>query len=222
MGRNLPAAFALCGVLAWPIAATAADVQVATHAAVVETIVDSDFDATWDELLSGLGGRNYEIQAQVREDRTIHVLFQSDTPARYIDCGEITVHSNHAMFGERRYRFSAASSVRYLVADEIVNELVDVERRTSLNAVTHIELTPLEGRTRVRVAAEYAMKIRTREFGTNVAVRNIDDVVTFESDETGGATEAIRQGATSTPVSFECTANGLLERTIVSLLDIDG
>lgn len=139
-------------------------------------------------------------------------------PSHYVDCGEITVTSKHALFGDRNYNFLAANSVRYLVADEIANELVDVERRTSLIALASINLTPTDLGTMVRVDAEYIMKFRTREFGTNVKTRKLDDIMRFNSARPASKEEAIRQGATSKSVTIECRATGAFERKIVSVL----
>ena len=198
--------------------ALATDTQIATRTAAVETMVKTDFDATWNELVNELGGRDYEINALVPQDRTIRVLFQSETPSKYVDCGEISVNSTHAVFGDRSYNFLAANSVRYLVVDERADELVDVERRTSLNALASVHLTPTDQGTIVRVDALYVMKFRTREFGTNVATRKADEVLNFDSAGQASTQEDIRQGATSKSVTIECRATGALERKIVSVL----
>ncbi len=221
--RRFPmVAIAACVAFVWPGLAMAAEMQVATRTAALETTVATDVDATWDRLISQLGGRDYEINSLVERDRIIRVLFQSETPALYVDCGDIDVHSSHALFGDRHYNFPAASSVRYLVADEVANELVDVERRTSLNALANIQLVPTGAGTLVRVDALYVMKIKTREFGAKVAARKSDDVVNFGSTERVSATEEIRQGAEMVPVTFECGATGALERKIVAVLGSAG
>ena len=198
--------------------AHASDTLIATRTAAVETMVKTDFDATWNELVSELGGRDYEINALVPQDRTIRVLVRSQTPSQYVDCGEINVSSKHAVFGDRNYNFLAANSVRYLVVDERANELVDVERRTSLNALANVQLTATDQGTMVRVEALYVMKFRTREFGNNVATRKSDEVLNFDSAGQATTTEDIRQGATSKSVTVACRANGALERKIVSVL----
>ena len=198
--------------------AMAAETQVAARTAAVETMVRTGVDETWDELVSALAGRDYKIDNLVKEDRIIKVLFQSTIPSHYVDCGEISVSSTHAQFGDRNYNFLAANSVRYLVADERVNELVDVERRTNLNAIANISLTPTEEGTMVRVDADYAMNFRTREFGRNVTTRNIEDTLNFDSTVGASTSESIRQGATTKSVTIECHANGTLERNIVAVL----
>ncbi len=196
----------------------AMEAQVAARTMAVETMVRTDFDSTWDELASELAGRNYEVNALAKEDRTMKVLFRAEIPSHYVDCGEISVSSKHAQFGDRNYNFLAANSVRYLVADEEVDELVDVERRTSLNAIANVSLTPMGQGTMVRVDAIYVMKFRTREFGRNIEARASDDTLNFDSAESASTRESIRQGATSKPVTVECRANGTLERNIVAVL----
>ena len=175
--------------------AIAAEKQLATRTAAVETVVETGLEATWNILVNALTIREFEINALIRDDRTIRVLVQTKTPSQYVDCGSISVESKHAIFGDRSYNFSAANSVRYIVADEHVDELVDVERRTSLNALASIHLTPIDQGTLVQVDVLYVMKFRTREFGTNVQTRKIDDVMNFDSSGHASQEEEIRQGA---------------------------
>lgn len=192
--------------------------QLAARSTVAEAFVESDFQSTWNELINELAGREFGISTLVLDDRKIVVTFQSDVPSRFVDCGEISVQSKHSLFGDRNYNFLAANSVRYMVADEQVNELVDVERRTVLNALASIQLTPTAQGTMVRVEADYAMKIRTREFGNNIQARSADEVLTFDSASIASLDEDIRQGATSKTVTVNCRATGELERRIVSVL----
>lgn len=202
--------------------APASEPQTAMGTTAVETVVETDLDTTWNELVDELEGRGFHISALIRADRTIKVSFQAGVPSHYVDCGEISVNSKHAQFGDRNYNFLAANSVRYLVADEIADELVDVERRTSLNALASINLTPMGRGTMVRVDADYIMKFRTREFGTNVKTRKIDDIMNFDSAGSASKQESIRQGATSKSVTIECRATGAFERKIVSVLGNPG
>lgn len=198
--------------------ADAEEPQFAMRNGALETMVRTNFDSTWNELVSELEGRNYEIGALAKQDRTMQVLFQAAIPSHYVDCGEISVKSKHAQFGDRNYNFLAANSVRYLVADEKVDELVDVERRTNLNAIANISLTPTGQGTMVRVDAVYSMNFRTREFGRNIETRKSDETLNFDSAVGASTLESVRQGATSKSVTVECRANGTLERNIVSVL----
>lgn len=182
--------------------------------------MSTDVDATWNVLVSGLNGREFLINTLVKEDRTIRVLIQSEIPSRYVDCGEISVRSKYPEFGDQNYNFLAANSARYLVADERAGKLVDVERRTSLNALANIHLTPLGQGTLVRVDARYVMKFRTREFGNSIAPRNLDDSLKFDSFGRASRDEQIREGATTKTVTVECQPTGELERRIVALLGI--
>jgi len=206
----------------WVLEASAAEPQIAARTTAVEMVVETDFDSTWRELVDELEGRGFQIDALLRADRTIKVSFQTGVPSHFVDCGKISVISKHAQFGDRKYNFLAANSVRYLVADEIANELIDVERRTSLNALASINLTPMGQGTMVRVEADYVMKFRTREFGTNVKTRKLDGTINFDSAGSASTQESIRQGATSKLVTIECRANGAFEQKIVSVLGNPG
>ena len=189
-----------------------------TPAKTVEKLVSTDVDTTWNALVAGIKGRDFKINALAKEDRTIKVLVQSTIPSQYVDCGEISVRSRHPDFGDRDYNFAAANSARYLVADERVDELVDVERRTSLNALANVRLTPQGSGTLVSVAVSYVMNFRTREFGTNVSTRSIDDSLIFVSFQRASLDEEIREGAKTKTVTIACEPTGDLERRIVSVL----
>jgi hypothetical protein len=186
--------------------------------AMVEKVVSTDVDTTWRLLISKLDTGDFKINAQIKSARTISVLVQSEIPSRYVDCGKISVRSKHPQFGVRNYNFEAANSVRYLVADNRVDQLVDVERRTSLNALASIHLLPSGQGTRVRIDAHYVMKFRTREFGNKVSTRSIDDSLDFTSLGRASMVEQVRQGATTKTVKVECRPTGELERRIVAVL----
>ena len=192
--------------------------QAAARTAAIETVVATDVDATWNALVSGLNNRDFEINTLIKKDRTIKVLVKSETPSKYVDCGEISISSKHPVFGDRNYSFAAANSARYLVADESAGELVDVERRTSLNALANIQLSPLRQGTLVRVDALYVMTFRTREFGTNISARSLDDRLDFDSSGRASRDEQIREGAHTKIVTVECQPTGDLERRIVAVL----
>lgn len=184
----------------------------------IERVVATDVETTWNALVSGIEGRDFEITSTVEENRTIKVLVQSATPSRFVDCGEITVRTNHPDFGERNYNFPAANSARYLVADERTDALIDVERKTSLNALASVRLAPTGDGTLVRISTYYVMSFRTREFGNDIEARDSDSRLDFPT--LGGASqeEKIRVGARSKAVTVECRPTGELERRIVALL----
>lgn len=180
----------------------------------LETLVASDVEATWNTLVSQLRGRDFEINAADKRDGTIRVLVRSAIPSSYVDCGNISVRSHHPQFGTRNYDFPAANSARYLVADGKADELVDVERRTSLNAIADIQLTPVGQSTMVRVGAQYVMNFRTREFG-RVDTRSLDSTLDFKSFGSASAKEEIRVSSGTKTVTVECRPTGALERRLV-------
>ena len=90
--------------------AIASESQTAMRTTAVETVVKTDLDTTWNELVDELEGRGFQINALVRTDRTIKVSFQAGVPSHFVDCGEITVNSKHAQFGDRNYSFLAANT----------------------------------------------------------------------------------------------------------------
>ena len=189
-----------------------------TPAKTVEKLVSTDVDTTWNALVAGINSRDFKINTLAKKDRTIRVLVQSTIPSQYVDCGEISVRSRHPDFGDRDYNFAAANSARYLVVDERIDELVDVERQTSLNALANVRLTPHPGGTLVSVDASYVMNFRTREFGTNVTTRSIGDSLNFVSFQRVSLNEEIREGAKTKTVTVACEPTGELERRIVSVL----
>ncbi len=105
-----------------------------------------------------------------------------------------------------------------MVADEEVDELIDVERRSSLKALATIKLEPHSRGTLVSVDALYVMKFRTREFGNKISPRSLDFSMNFASDGKASASEEIREGATMKVVTLDCRPTGELERRIVSVV----
>jgi len=215
--RSLFAATAV--VFFWVSAiGSAPQTQAAGVTTAIETIVPTNFDTTWEVLLRELDEGDFTINATIRETSTIRVLLDSKIPSPWVDCGSFSVNSKHEDLGDRNYNFLAANSARYLVAHEEVNELIDVERLTSLKALATITLTPTKSGTRVNVDAHYVMKFRTREFGRNITPRFINQSVDFSSSGRATVTEEIREGAEMKTVSMDCRPTGALERQIVSVL----
>ena len=215
--RMLLAAAAVI-VLGISVIGTATQTRAARGTTAIETMVPTDFDATWNTLLEKLDDGDFTINATIKESSTIRVLLQSTIPSTWVDCGSVTVNSKHKIFGNRSYKFLAANSVRYMVADEEVDELVDVERRTTLNALASIKLTPRAHGTLVNVDAHYVIKIRTREYGRNITPRSLDNSMDFNSAGQASVTEEIREGSKMKTVTIECRPTGELERRIVSVL----
>lgn len=197
---------------------TATQTRAARGTTAIETVVATDFPTTWDVLVAELSEGEFKINATIKENSTIRVLLQSAIPSTWVDCGDVTVNSKHKAFGDRSYNFLAANSVRYMVADEEVDELVDVERRTSLNALASIKLTPQRQGTLVKVDAHYVIKIRTREYGRNITPRSLDKSMDFNSAGQASVTEEFREGSKMKTVTIDCRPTGELERRIVSVL----
>jgi hypothetical protein len=208
-------AVVILGISAVPIATQ-------THAArgttAIETIVPTDFHATWNVLIRELDEGDFTINATIKENSTIRVLLQSKIPSPWVDCGSVSVNSKHAVLGNRDYNFLAANSVRYMVADEETDEFIDVERRTTLNALASIKLTPRRDGTQVNVEAHYVMKFKTREFGRKLTPRSFDESMDFNSAGQASTTEEIREGSKMKVVNIDCRPTGALERRIVAVL----
>jgi hypothetical protein len=208
-------AFAALGITA---IGAATQTNAARGTTAIETVVPTDLQATWDVLISELNSGEFEINATIKENSTIRVLLQSKIPSPWVDCGSVSVNSKHKVFGDRNYNFLAANSVRYMVAHEGVDELIDVERRTTLNALASIKLTPMRNGTQVNVDAHYVMKFRTREFGRKITPRVLDESIDFSSAGQATVTEEIREGAKMKVVTLDCRPTGQLERRIVAIL----
>jgi len=215
--RKLFAATAFIA-LGLTVIGAATQTNAAKRTTAIETVVPTDFRTTWDLLITKLDEGDFTINATIKENSTIRVLLQAKIPSPWVDCGSVTVNSKHKLFGDRNYKFLAANSVRYMVAHEGVDELIDVERRTTLNALASIKLTPMRNGTQVNVEAHYVMKFRTREFGRKITPRVLDESIDFDSAGQATVTEEIREGAKMKVVTFECRPTGALERRIVAIL----
>ena len=217
---NVKTLFATTAVVALAISAisSAPQTRAAGVTTAIQTIVPTDFDTTWRVLLRELDEGDFTINATIRETSTIRVLLDSKIPSPWVDCGRVTVNSKHKALGDRSYNFLAANSVRYLVADGEVDELIDVERRTNLKALATIKLAPMHHGTLVNIEAHYVMKFRTREFGRKITPRFIDESLDFGSAGQASVTEEIREGAQMKTVSISCRPTGALEKQIAAVL----
>jgi len=196
----------------------ASQIHAAGATTAVSTIVPTDLPTTWRILMRELESGDFTINATIRESATIRVLLQTKIPSTWVDCGSVTVNSRHPVFGNRSYNFLAANSVRYMVADEALDELVDVERRTSLNALATIRLKPVRGGTQISVDAQYVMKFKTREFGKKITARRFQESVDFDSASSSQFHEEIREGAAMKPMDIACRPTGELERRIAAVV----
>ena len=217
---NVRTLFSTTAIVALAVSAisSAPQTRAAGVTTAIQTIVPTDFDTTWQVLLTELDEGDFTINATIKETSTIRVLLDSKIPSPWVDCGSVSVSSKHKDLGNRNYKFLAANSVRYLVADEEVDELIDVERRTNLKALATIKLTPARHGTLVNIDAQYVMKFRTREFGRKITPRFIDKSLDFGSAGQASVTEEIREGAQMKTVSISCRPTGALEKQIVAVL----
>jgi len=184
----------------------------------VDRIVAQDVEATWDALIGGLRGRDFEINSAAKEGRVLEILVRSEIPSQYVDCGDISVRSRHRELGNRDYDFAAANSARYLVADARSDTLVDVERRTSLNALARVRLTPNGHGTQVSVTALYAMRFNIREFGEQANPNPVEQRANFASLGHAQVEEKVRESNGSRTITMDCRPTGELERRILSIV----
>lgn len=199
---------------------------------VVETVVDLDFETTWNALIRRLSESPYRVAALEKASRFVRVdLARSsdlaaafNKPARFVDCGRTTRTFRPAEdAAPERFEYVVAESSRYTEAAAVEDgfRVSDVERRVDLDASATIFLQP-EGkrRTRVTVKSRYQVEI---EISGNATFHPLDaDEAPGSARAFGPRTESIRfttfqPGKDTRQGGLTCRATGDFEHALVAL-----
>lgn len=199
---------------------------------VVETVVDLDFETTWNALIRRLSESPYRVAALEKASRFVRVdLVRSsdlaaafNKPARFVDCGR-TTRTFIADVGAapERFEYVVAESSRYTESDVAPDgfRVSEVERRVDLEASATIFLQP-EGtrRTRVTVKSRYQVEI---EISGRATFHPLDADEPIASPRSfGPRTESIRfttfqPGKDTRRGGLTCRATGDFEHALVAL-----
>ncbi|MCR9095278.1 MAG: hypothetical protein NXI30_13740 [bacterium] len=199
---------------------------------VVETVVDLDFESTWNALIRRLSESPYRVAALEKASRFVRVdLVRSsdlaaafNKPARFVDCGRTTRTFEPGDGADvQRFDYVVAESSRYIESDAVDGgfRVSEVERRVDLEASATIFLQP-EGarRTRVTVKSRYQVEI---EISGQATFHPIDtDEPAGEPRAFGPRTESIRfttfqPGKDKRSGGLTCRATGDFEHALVAL-----
>lgn len=199
---------------------------------VVETVVDLDFESTWNALIRRLSESPYRVAALEKASRFVRVdLARSsdlaaafNKPARFVDCGRTTRTFRPGGGAEpERFEYVVAESSRYVESAPTPGgfRVSDVERRVDLDASATIFLQP-EGkrRTRVTVKSRYQVEI---EISGRATFHPLDaDEPVAASRAFGPRTESIRfttfqPGKDKRSGGLTCRATGDFEHALVAL-----
>ena len=199
---------------------------------VVETVVDLDFESTWNALIRRLSESPYRVAALEKASRFVRVdLVRSsdlaaafNKPARFVDCGRTTRTFEPGDGGDvQRFDYVVAESSRYTESDAVDGgfRVSEVDRRVDLEASATIFLQP-EGarRTRVTVKSRYQVEI---EISGQATFHPLDaDEPAGEARAFGPRTESIRfttfqPGKDKRRGGLTCRATGDFEHALVAL-----
>lgn len=199
---------------------------------VVETVVDLDFESTWNALIRRLSESPYRVAALEKASRFVRVdlarssdlASASNKPARFVDCGRTTrILSEGPDAAPRRFEYVVAESSAYVESDPVGGgfRVSEVERRVDLDASATIFLQP-EGsrRTRVTVKSRYRVEI---EISGSAAIHPLDpEEPVGPARDFGPRRESIQfttfqPGQDDRQGGLTCRATGEFEHALVAL-----
>ena len=129
-----------------------------------EIVVEKPFEQTWDHLVKELAKSFYVINNIEKESRIINVSFSTESPGRFIDCGETTRTYKRGK-EHQFYVYNVESSSSFKIADKAgaygqfpVTHYVN--RATSLEGRANIYVAPERDATVVSVNARYILTVR--------------------------------------------------------------
>ena len=199
---------------------------------VVETVVDRDFETTWNALIRRLSESPYRVAALEKASRFVRVDLQRSSnlaaafnkPARFVDCGRtVRTFSLGADAETERFEYVVAESSRYTESHAVEDgfRVSDVDRRVDLEGSATIFLQP-EGKKRTRVTVKSRYQVEIGVSGV-AAFHPLDaDEPVAPPSSFGPRTESIRfttfqPGKDKRRGGLTCRATGDFEHALVAL-----
>ncbi len=199
---------------------------------VVETVVDLDFETTWNALIRRLSESPYRVAALEKASRFVRVDLERSSdlaaafnkPARFVDCGKTTRTFLLEPDGApERFEYVVAESSAYTESHVVDGgfRVSEVERRVDLEGSATIFLEPQgKRRTRVTVKSRYQVEI---EISGRAALHPLDaDEPVAAAKAFGPRTESIRfttfqPGQDRRRGGLTCRATGDFEHALIAL-----
>lgn len=185
-----------------------------------EISVAEPFDAVWDRLVGRLATGFFVINNIDKASRLINVSFSSESPERYVDCGQST--REFAFNREQKtYAYQVAADSRYKATAtwgpyNNLPSVAEISRDTSLEGRLNVYVAPasLDG-TKISVNVKYIIRISTS--GTGTAYNAFGAPAQQFSVPASSSEIGFTTMESATKDSITCRATGELERTILEM-----
>ena len=129
-----------------------------------EVFIDRPFSVVWDELIEQLSKSIFVISNfEKASSGIIDLLFSTDTPGKYVDCGRTTwTHKNRSDKEVRIYKTAESSTYKNAHGGGTFRPSPIIEsviRETSLEGRINIFVAPEGDGTRITVNCRYTFKV---------------------------------------------------------------
>lgn len=194
-----------------------------------DMVVKASLHRTWDLLIDRLRLSFFDIKSVDKANRTIDVVFSTDRPEKYIDCGTIDRTFQHAKESQS-YTYPLASSNSFKVATTYgkIQKLPLIghyDRNTSLETVTTLSVMPSKKHALVSLDSHYLFTSRLsgEQYYLNALgkvikrhqVAELQSSIAFKTREPGWA----QWKGPQRTYQVQCYSTGRLENEILAIID---
>lgn len=194
-----------------------------------DMVVKASLHRTWDLLIDRLRLSFFDIKSVDKANRTIDVVFSTDRPEKYIDCGTIDRTFQYAKESQS-YTYPLASSSSFKVATtygkiQKFPLIGHYDRNTSLETVTTLSVMPSKKHALVSLDSHYLFTSRLsgeqhylNALGKVIKrhqVAELQSSIAFKTREPGSA----QWKGPQRTYQVQCYPTGRLENEILAIID---
>lgn len=123
-------------------------------------VYNAGINKVWDASIKTISEKFFVLDNISKESRIITLSFASDTPAEYVDCGQVTVTNSGGASGGSTYTFPGAQAYTEYKAASGGPHILPVMRRAKLNGKVNIVFSEEgENSTRIIVNTRYIVDV---------------------------------------------------------------
>ncbi|NRB37759.1 MAG: hypothetical protein HRU20_04735 [Pseudomonadales bacterium] len=127
-----------------------------------QSFVDTELFTVWNSMVKTLTAAGYTVKKLDKESGTMSLVFKSNKPGEFVDCGQRTLAGNEE-YKIRSLTFNPADSALYSTLDDDEN-LQNVVRSSNLKARASVFLAAHDDGTNIRINVNYDVYGRTKYY----------------------------------------------------------
>ena len=189
-----------------------------------EEVVNKSFESAWSDLVRHLAKSFYDVNNIEKESILINVSFSTDSPEKYIDCGN-TIRTFKQGSEKLNYDYDVAENTNYKYGAGKSNDGVfafvgHVKRSTNLEGRINIYVAPKGENTEISVNTRYIFTIsisgsvNTENMHGQVVraepISQSPTIISFNTNKPNKSDEGI-----------SCFSNGVLEAEILKMAKLN-